>query len=164
MNRRLAMAVVFFTLVATAVETAGILGQFVPLVLLDNASYSSAFTADQVQALAYMPTVMQGISYDIFTVFFGFNGIVLGFLIFRSTFLPRVIGVLMVIDGLAYLISSFADILSPAFAAHLVPYIQLPALFGEGSLCLWLLIVGVNSLRWGQVAARMPNLAAQPSA
>ncbi|TMF16638.1 MAG: DUF4386 family protein, partial [Chloroflexi bacterium] len=63
---------------------------------------------------------------------------------FRSTFLPRVIGVLLAIGALCYLTYSFASFISPGFAAHLVPYIQLPSLVGEGSFCLWLLIVGVN--------------------
>ena len=90
----------------------------------------------------------QGYSYEVSTVFFGFYAATIGYLIYRSAFMPRVIGVLMVIDGVAYLVNSFATILSPDFAAHLVPYIQLPVLFGEGSLCLWLLIAGVNEERW----------------
>ena len=45
-----------------------------------------------------------------------------------------------------------ADLLAPGFAAHLVPWIQLPTLFGEGSLCLWLLVVGVDVERWKERA------------
>ncbi len=77
----------------------------------------------------------------------------MGVLVFRSTFIPQVIGVLMVLDGLAYLVNSFAFILAPAFAAHLVPYVQLPALFGEGSLCLWLLTAGIDSRPWNELSA-----------
>jgi hypothetical protein len=119
-NRRLALLDMCFTLVATAIEAAGI-----PLTM-------SLATID----------------YDIYTVFFGFDIICVGYLIFRSTFLPRAIGVLMAIDGLAYLVNGFADLLAPGFAAHLVPWIQLPAPLGEGSLCLWLLIVGLDAERW----------------
>jgi hypothetical protein len=54
----------------------------------------------------------------------------------------------LAIDGLAYLLYSFAAMLAPGFASQLVPWIQLPALFGEGSLCLWLLVKGVNVERW----------------
>jgi hypothetical protein len=50
------------------------------------------------------------------------------------------------------MVYGLADTLSPAFAAHLVPYIQLPSLAGEGSFCLWLLIAGVNVERWKQSA------------
>ena len=49
---------------------------------------------------------------------------------------------------MSYLIYSFASFISPEFAAHLVPYIQLPSLVGEGSLCLVLLVIGVNVQRW----------------
>ena len=71
-----------------------------------------------------------------------------GYLVFRSTFLPRVIGVLLAIGAVSYLIYSFASFISPEFAARLVPYIQLPSLVGEGSLCLVLLVIGVNVQRW----------------
>jgi uncharacterized protein DUF4386 len=72
--------------------------------------------------------------------------------VLRSAFLPRTIGVLLAIDGLAYLCYSFTDILAPQAAAHIVPWIQLPALIGEGSLCLWLLAVGINVDRWKEQA------------
>jgi len=86
-------------------------------------------------------------------VFFGFDIIIFAYLVLRSTFLPRAIGVLLAIDGLAYLVYSFANLLAPGFAAQLVPWIQLPALIGEGSLCLWLLLVGVDVERWKERAS-----------
>jgi hypothetical protein len=147
-NRRLALLDVFFILVATAIEAAGILDQFTPLALLSASPETSAIPAGQLQALVQVPTSLTAIDYDIYTVFFGFDIICMAYLILRSTFLPRAIGVLMAIDGLAYLINGFADLLAPGFAAQLVPWIQLPALLGEGSLCLWLLIVGLNVERW----------------
>jgi hypothetical protein len=147
-NRRLALLDVFFTLVATAIEAAGILDQFTPLVLLGTRPDTSALPAGQLQALVFVPSSLSAIDYDIYTVFFGFDIICVGYLVLRSTFLPRAIGVLMAIDGLAYLVNGFADLLAPGFAAHLVPWIQLPALLGEGSLCLWLLVVGLDAERW----------------
>jgi len=152
-NRRLALLDVFFILVATAIEAAGLFNEFAPLVLLGSASYTSALTTAQLQALAYMPGALSQINYTIYTVFYGFDIIILGYLVLRSTFLPRAIGVLLAIDGLAYLFYGFADLLAPPFAAHLIPWIQAPALFGEGSLCLWLLIAGVNVRRWNERAA-----------
>src|SRR5713101_3591451 len=88
-NRRFALLVVFFTLVGTAVESANLLNQYAPLVLLNGGQYSTAFTGNQLQALAYSSTVLQPISYDFSSVFFGFYGVSLGYLVFRSTFLPR---------------------------------------------------------------------------
>ena len=152
-NRRLALLDAFLILVATAVEAGGLLNEFAPLVLLGSGPYTSALPAAQLQALAYVPHVLSGISYSIYGVFFGFDIICIAYLILRSTFVPRAIGVLMAIDGLAYLVYSFADLLAPGFAAQLVPWIQLPALIGEGSLCLWLLVVGVDAERWTERAS-----------
>lgn len=152
-NRRLALLDAFFILVATAIEAAGLLNEFAPLVLLGSGPYTSALPAAQLQVLAYLPTVLSGIHYSIHTVFFGFDIIIFAYLVLRSTFLPRAIGVLLAIDGLAYLVYSFANLLAPGFAAQLVPWIQLPALIGEGSLCLWLLLVGVDVERWKERAS-----------
>jgi len=152
-NRRFALLDAFFILVATAIEAAGLLHQFAPLVLLDSGPSASALPAAQLQALAYAPgSALSGIDYSIHTVFFGFDILCAAYLVLRSTFLPRAIGVLLAVDGLAYLVYSFADFLAPGFAAHLVPWIQFPALLGEGSLCLWLLVVGVNVERWKEQA------------
>ena len=151
-NRRLALLDVFFILVATAIEAAGLVNQFAPLVLLGSGPYASALPAAQLQALAYLPTVLSGIHYSIHTVFFGFDIILMAYLVLRSRFLPRGIALLLAIDGVAYLVYSFAAMLAPGFASNLVPWIQLPALFGEGSLCLWLLVAGVNVERWKQWA------------
>ena len=124
-NRRVALLFVFFTLVATAIEAAGIVTQL------------TTFNFDVAEP-----------AYNVSAVFFGGDALATGYLIYRSTFLPRVIGVLMLIDGVAYIFNSFATFLAPGFAAHLVPYIELPTLVGEGSLTLWLLIAGINVARW----------------
>jgi len=77
---------------------------------------------------------------------FGISCLLIGYLVFRSTFLPRILGVLMALAGGAYLI-----FLWPALGARLfVPWIVVPAVVGEASLTLWLLIMGVNSARWNQ--------------
>jgi hypothetical protein len=152
-NRRLALLDACFILVATAIEAAGLLLQFAPLVLLGNGPYTGALSPSQLQALASLPGDLASFDYTIHTVFFGFDILVFAYLVLRSAFLPRAIGVLLAIDGLAYLCYSFTDILAPQAAAHLVPWIQLPALVGEGSLCLWLLVVGIDVDRWKQQAS-----------
>jgi Domain of unknown function (DUF4386) len=91
-------------------------------------------------------------------VFFGLDILVFAYLVLSSAFLPRTIGVLLVIDGLAYLCYSFTDILAPDVAARLVPWIQLPALIGEGSLCLWLLVIGINFEQWNQQTSAATEL------
>jgi hypothetical protein len=153
-DRRVAMLVAFFTMVGTAVETAGLLGQFTPLVLLGGTPYAGAVPPAQLQALAYLPGDLSPIGYSITGVFFGCYAICLAYLVVQSRFLPGAIGGLMAIDGLGYLVYSFADLVAPGFAAHLVPWIQLPVLAGEGSLCLWLLTAGVDVERWTERVTR----------
>jgi hypothetical protein len=152
-DRRLALLDVFFTLVATAVEVAGLLDQFTPLVLLDNGRYPSALPASQLHALAYLPGDLSTIDYSIYGLFYGFDILCVAYLVHRSTFLPKTIGVLLAVDGLAYLVSGFANLLTPGFAAHLAPWSELPAPVGEGSLCMWLLVAGVNIARWKERAS-----------
>ena len=100
-------------------------------------------------ALAALPVALFEFSLGVWLVVkgfkhFGFDICILTYLVLRSRFLPRAIGVLLAIDGLAYLVYSFTNFLAPGVAATLVPWIQLPALFREGSLCLCLLVVGVD--------------------
>jgi hypothetical protein len=158
-NRKLALLDAFFILVATAIEASGLLHQFAPLVFLGGGSSASAPASQLQQAMAHAPGgALSGLDYGIHTVFFGLDILCAAYLVLGSTFLPRAIGVLLAVDGVAYLLYSFADFLAPGFAAQLVPWIQLPALVGEGSLCLWLLVVGVNVERWKERAGAAPRV------
>ena len=84
--------------------------------------------------------------YGIALVPFGISCVLIGYLVLRSTFLPRVLGVLMGVTGGAYLI-----FLWPALGKRLfIPWIVVPAVVGEASLTLWLIIMGVRADRWQQ--------------
>ncbi len=96
----------------------------------------------------------QAISYNIQQVIYAGYLLAAGYLVFRSTFLPRTVGVLLAIGGLCYLTNSFATFLAPEFAAGLFPYIQVPSGVAELSLCLWFLVMGVNVQRWKEQASK----------
>jgi hypothetical protein len=147
-NRRLALLDAFFILVATAVESAGILGQFAPLILLSGGVQTGALPREQLQVLAALTAPIARVDYTLYTVFFGLDILLMSYLLWRSRFVPRVIAGLLTIDGLAYLVYSFSDILAPRLASHLTPWVQLPAPLAEGALSLWLLGFGVNVGRW----------------
>lgn len=86
-------------------------------------------------------------------VFFGLHCLLVGYLILRSTFLPRTVGALMAFGGLGWLTFSFSTLLSPQFAGSLSPYIMIPGILGELSLTMWLLLRGVNVQRWKEQAS-----------
>src|SRR6266699_2399364 len=122
-----------------------------PLVALGGAHELSAFNAGQLQALALTFLKLHSQGYNISLVFSGFYCLLIGYLIFRSTFLPRVLGVLMAVAGLCYMPYGFATFLSPEFAAGLFPWVMMPGA-GELLLALWLLVIGVNVQRWEEQA------------
>jgi hypothetical protein len=156
-NRSLSLLAAFVHLVGLAVAAFGSFLLLAPLVVLGGGPYLSAFKADQSQALAYMFLELNAQAWNAFLVFFGFYCVLIGYLAFKSTFLPRVVGVLMACAGLGYL-----TLLYPPLAARLSPYNLAPAAVGELSLMLWLLVIGVNVKRWNEKAAAtmVPILAA----
>ena len=81
-------------------------------------------------------------------VFFGVYCLLIGYLVIRSAFLPRILGALMMFGGLGWM-----TYLSPQLVDHLVPYNMLPGVLGEVSLTLWLLGTGVNVQRWNDQAS-----------
>jgi hypothetical protein len=85
---------------------------------------------------------------DIGLIALGFYCLLIGYLIFRSTFLPRILGALMAFAGLAWL----TFLLQP-LANYLSPYNLAAGILGQGSLTLWLLAIGVNVQRWKELAS-----------
>jgi len=141
-NRSLSLLAAFFSLAGCTIGAVSCLFYLAPLVVLGGAQYLSVFNVEQVQALALMCLKLYGQCFNMSFVFFGFYCLLIGYLIFRSSFLPRILGAGMAIAGLGWL-----TFLSPALAHDLSPYI-LAAGLGEVSLTLWLLVVGVNAPMW----------------
>jgi hypothetical protein len=151
--KSLSLLAAFFRFLYVAIVVVNTLNHFVPPILLAGARSFTAFNNGQLQDLALASLRLHGTGYVVGLVFFGFHCMLVGILISRSTFLPRILGWLMAIAGLCYLTNSFANSLSPPLQGHLYPYILLPGLVAELSLCLWLLAVGVNVQRWFQQAS-----------
>jgi len=148
-NRSVSLVAAFFSLVACAVQAVSSLFHLAPLVLLGGAPYLRVFNEEQLQALALMFLRLRAQCYhNIGLVFFGLYCLLIGYLIFRSTFLPRIIGVLMMLAGLSYLM-----FLSPPLARYLQPYVLFFPGVGQISLTLWLLVMGVNEQRWKEQAS-----------
>jgi hypothetical protein len=144
-NRSLSLLAAFFSLVGCAVGALSCLFEFVPFILLKGAPYLSVYTTEQLQAFSYMFLLARARANDIGLVFFGLHCLGVGCLILRSTFLPRVIGALMVLAGCGWL-----TYLLPPLAQSLAPFNMLPGAVGEISLTLWLLVKGVSVQRWNE--------------
>lgn len=163
-HRRVAILMLFFSFVGTAIEGVSLLAHYAPLAILGKASYLAAYTPAQRQAAAYLSLRLFESGFAIALAFFGFFCIALGSLIARSTFFPRVIGWTLALQGTLYLVNSFAGFISPAAGARVFPLLAASSLGGEIAFALWLLLVGLDASRWHRQAAHLvgerPRLAA----
>jgi hypothetical protein len=143
-NRNLSLLALIFSTVATAVMTVNLLNQQAPLLLLHNSSYLKAFTIDQLQTQSLFYLNLQSQGYNISLSLFAFYFPIIGYLVYKSGFLPRVLGIVYTFAGLGYLANSLAWFLAPNLAHYLFPYVLLPAFVGEVSMSLWLIFKGIK--------------------
>ena len=142
-SRTLALLAMVFGLVGCAMTAVGTLFQAAPLLVLGGHAYLGPFEATQLQALALLFLNVSGQAGTVALFFFGLFQVVLGYLIVRSTFLPRVIGVLIAVAGVGWLLY-----LAPPVASALTTYLEVLGFVAEASFMLWLLVKGVDSARW----------------
>ena len=165
MARQIAMTALFYELLKPAGRSVSLLAAFLglagcviktfsrvffiaPLLVLGGAHYLSVFSSEQLQALALLFLKVNDRGAAIALVFFGFYALLTGYLIIRSTFLARILGVVSVIAGLGWL-----TFLYPPLGYHLFPYVAAFALLGAAALILWLLVKGVDEKRWKEQAS-----------
>ncbi len=147
-SRSLSLLAAFVILVGCAIQALTCLLYLAPLLILQGGGSLSAFTTQQLQALALVFIKLNDYAFDVYLVFFGLWCVLTGYLIFRSTFLPRVLGVLFTISGLGWM-----TYLYPPLANHLfIPYIAATSALGEIPLEFWLIVMGVNAERWNEQA------------
>ena len=145
-----ALLAVGFNLVSIAVEAGNLLNHYAPLVLLTGRGMTGADPAT-LEALAYAALRQQSAGYGLALTFFGGFCLAVGYLVYRSTFLPRVLGMMMAIAGLGYVVNGFTAFFSPALGARVFGVVALPCFAGEFALTLWLLVKGVDVRKWKAV-------------
>jgi hypothetical protein len=143
-NNNLSLLALIFSIKAGAVMAVNLLNQLAPLLLLHNAGYQKTFSIDQLQTLSLFFLNLQSQGYNISLLLFAFYFPIIGYLIYKSNFLPKILGIIYTLVGVGYLINSLAWFLYPHFAGHLFPWVLLPAFIGEVSMSLWLIIKGVK--------------------
>ena len=121
-NKNLVLLAVLFTLIQSAVLVAYKIKLCEALFLLGNEDYLKAFEPQQLHSLAYLAI--------------------------KSGYIPKIFGIMLQIAGLCYLTNSFALLLAPEIANKIFPAILFPSFIGELSLCVWLLVKGVNMPKW----------------
>jgi hypothetical protein len=144
-SRSVSLVAAFFGLVGCAIQASGSVFQFFTLANLGDGGAVSIFSSDELsgRAVGMLFLKLNHQVGNVALVFFGMYCVLIGCLILRSTFLPRFLGVLMVLAGLGWLI-----FLYPPLAERLFAYIAIAGIAAEALLMLWLLVVGVNTDRW----------------
>jgi hypothetical protein len=150
-NRSLSQLALFVMLVGCSVQALTCLLYVAPLLTLNGGISLSGLAAEQLQALAYVFVRLNAYAFNLYLVFFGLWCVLSGYLIFRSTFLPRIFGILLMIDGLGWM-----TYLSPSLGVSVFPFIALASAVAELPLQLWLLVFGVNAERWKEQASASP--------
>jgi hypothetical protein len=144
-RRDLALLSAFFGLVSTALFGVAELFYFAASLILGGASYLKTFSPDQLNTLALLSLKLYGYGGGIFMVFYGVAAVLRGYLIFRSGYLPKVLGVLLALAGLGFITRNFALVLAPAYASD---GLLLPMFLAVVSLTVWLLVKGVDVPKW----------------
>lgn len=147
-NKKMASLMVIFILLVAPIAMLNELNRFAALLLLSDTGYLTGFTTEQLQSLAPLFLELHQYGIAIAGIFWGLWLFPMGYLVFRSTFIPRIIGVLLIIACFGYLIDSFAKFLLSDSTVDIAIY----TFWGELFLLLWLLIKGVNVEKWEKIA------------
>jgi hypothetical protein len=150
----LARLALVFSVAGVMVEAASLLHLYVPLALIQDSGALTAWGEGQRQALSYLAIGLFDTGFGFALLFFAGFCVLIGTLILRSRFIPRVFGALMILAGSCYVVNTLALILSPALSDRLVPGILLPAGLAELSLALWLTVKGVQAPELAEVPGR----------
>jgi hypothetical protein len=147
-GRSVSLVAAFLGLAGSVIKTFSRVFFIVPLFVLGGAHSLSVFSVEQLRALALLFLKVNDRGAGVALVFFGFYALLTGYLIIRSTFLPRILGVLSVLGGLGWL-----SFLYPPLGYRLFPFVVALALLGAAALIVWLLVFGVNEQRWKEQAS-----------
>jgi hypothetical protein len=150
-QQHLALLSAFFGVMSTALFGVAELFYFAPLLLLSGRGYLNTFSPDQLKTLALLSLGLYTYAAGIFAVFYGAASALRGYLIYRSGFLPKTLGLLLMLAGIGFIAKNFALVLAPAYASNAF---LLPMVVAGASLTVWLLVKGVDVARWEAIAAR----------
>jgi Domain of unknown function (DUF4386) len=155
-SKTLSLVAAFSRLAMTIIQGINLLNHFLVLLVLGSAGYLTAFPPDQRQALVLLFLNAHQSVVLIWGLFFGLHLLVLGYLVYRSSYIPRILGVSLILAALCYLTQSFGTILLPTYQEIFAAVGFLSII--EVAFPLWLVIKGVNAEQWGTRAFNLPDL------
>ena len=142
-SKVLALTAAAFRLTQAAVLGFNLLNYYAPMLLLRGAGFAPGAGSDRVNSLVLFFLDMHSHGYDLGLLFFGLSNIILGYLIIRSGYFPRILGYGLIAAAIVYLAGSYMRFLFPEHASVMAPIYVVP-LIAELSMCLWLLVKGVR--------------------
>jgi hypothetical protein len=149
-RKDIALLAVFFGLMGTATFATCELFYLAPSLILEGADYLKAFTPGQLNTLALLSFRLFSYGGMMLTVFYGVSWVLRGYLLFRSGYLPKFLGVLMTLGGLGFIARNLLLALAPAHAPASLLLLMLP---GGLALPVWLLVKGVDVRKWAATTA-----------
>jgi hypothetical protein len=149
-RKDLALLAVFFRLIGTAGFGMAQVFHFAAFPMVANTEQLEAFSPDQLHALAMFSLNLSRYGQAVFTMFYGVGSILIGHLIYRSDFLPKFIGILVALSGLGFVARTFTWALAPSYSS---PLLLMPAAIAFLTLTVWLLVKGVDTVKWNEKAA-----------
>ena len=144
-RKDVALLAAFFGLVSTAVFAGAELFYFAASFILGGADYLKTFSPDQLNTLGLLSLKFYGYGGTIFMVFYGVASVLRAYLIYRSGYLPKFLGVLLALAGFGFIIKNFALVLAPSYPSD---FLLLPMPLAALSLTLWFLVKGVDVPKW----------------
>ncbi|MFN2570935.1 MAG: DUF4386 domain-containing protein [Gemmatimonadales bacterium] len=142
-DRNLALLAAFFGLVSTSLFGVAELFYFAASIFVGHSV--KGFPRDQLDAFAALSLRLYGVGGGIFMAFYGIASILRGYLIYRSGYLPRILGALLAIAGMCFVMKNFLVVLAPAWATDLL---LAPMSLAVLSMAVWFLAKGVDSAKW----------------
>ena len=146
-NKTLSLIAAVSRLVMTTVHGFNLINYFFVLTLVSGAGFLSAFDAGQINSLVMLFLEAHSYGFTIGIAFLTIHVFVLGYLIFKSGYFPKILGVLFIAAGVGYLVDSFALLLSASYETTPI-YLSLPITISEIAFPFWLLIKGVKKEGW----------------
>ena len=147
-NRPLSLASSLARFAQAVLQAVNLFTAVPALLLLGGAGYLAVLSSDQMNSLLLMSTDVNAFMIIIWGLIFGFHLMLLGYLVYKSGFWPKLLGILLLVASLGYLSQSYVHLIAPEYDSIFSTIVVILSIPGELAFTLWLLIKGLNEERW----------------